>query len=109
MTAPFSFTCICLAICLAINDQHRSRVLRSDLVNRLARHVESATKTFGRTDRALDRHQADERFKLDSYSSKIGTTCRMTFLEIIFDRLPQAANEPVMREVRDGKMISVTG
>jgi long-subunit acyl-CoA synthetase (AMP-forming) len=33
----------------------------------------------------------------------------MTFLEIIFDRLQKAANAPVMREVHDGKMISVTG
>ena len=33
----------------------------------------------------------------------------MTFLEIIFDRLQMAANAPVMREVRDGRMISVTG
>jgi long-chain acyl-CoA synthetase len=33
----------------------------------------------------------------------------MTFLEIIFERLQKAANAPVMHEVRDGKMISVTG
>jgi long-subunit acyl-CoA synthetase (AMP-forming) len=33
----------------------------------------------------------------------------MTFLEIIFDRLQKAANAPVMREVHDGQMISVTG
>jgi long-chain acyl-CoA synthetase len=33
----------------------------------------------------------------------------MTFLEIIFDRLQKAASAPVIREVRGGKVISVTG
>ena len=33
----------------------------------------------------------------------------MTFLETIFDRLQNAAIAPVMREVRDGRIISVTG
>jgi long-chain acyl-CoA synthetase len=33
----------------------------------------------------------------------------MTFLETIFERLQQAASAPVIREVRDGKVISATG
>jgi len=33
----------------------------------------------------------------------------MTFLETIFERLQQAARAPVIREVRDGKVISATG
>jgi len=33
----------------------------------------------------------------------------MTFLETIFERLQQAASAPVIREVRGGKVISVTG
>jgi long-chain acyl-CoA synthetase len=33
----------------------------------------------------------------------------MTFLEQIFERLQQAASAPVIREVRDGKVISATG
>jgi long-chain acyl-CoA synthetase len=33
----------------------------------------------------------------------------MTFLENIFDRLQRAAGEPVLGEVRDGKIVSVTG
>src|SRR5580704_16822849 len=33
----------------------------------------------------------------------------MTFLETIFDRLQKAANAPVMRELRSGKIICVTG
>jgi len=33
----------------------------------------------------------------------------MTFLENIFDRLHRSAGEPVLGEVRDGKIVSVTG
>jgi long-chain acyl-CoA synthetase len=33
----------------------------------------------------------------------------MTFLEQIFERLRRAANEPVVREIRDGKIVSLTG
>src|SRR6202030_3481817 len=33
----------------------------------------------------------------------------MTFLENIFDRLHRSAGEPVLGEVRDGKLVSVTG
>jgi len=33
----------------------------------------------------------------------------MTFLENIFERLQQAAGEPVLREIRDGKIISMSG
>src|SRR5579864_676205 len=33
----------------------------------------------------------------------------MTFLENIFDRLERAAGAPVLGEVRDGKIVSVTG
>ncbi|HYL68500.1 MAG TPA: AMP-binding protein [Candidatus Limnocylindria bacterium] len=33
----------------------------------------------------------------------------MTFLENIFERLQQAASAPVLREIHDGKLVSVTG
>jgi len=33
----------------------------------------------------------------------------MTFLERIFERLQQAATAPVLCEIRDGKLTSVTG
>jgi long-chain acyl-CoA synthetase len=33
----------------------------------------------------------------------------MTFLEIIFERLQRASSAPVLAEVRDGKIVSVTG
>ncbi len=33
----------------------------------------------------------------------------MTFLENIFERLKQKAGEPVLREIRDGKVKSVSG
>jgi long-chain acyl-CoA synthetase len=33
----------------------------------------------------------------------------MTFLENIFERLQQAAGEPVLREIRDGRIISMSG
>src|SRR5271168_3521653 len=33
----------------------------------------------------------------------------MTFLETIFARLERAADEPVLGEVRDGQIVSVTG
>src|ERR1700687_3344505 len=33
----------------------------------------------------------------------------MTFLEKIFERIQQSATAPVLREIRDGKLVSVTG
>ena len=33
----------------------------------------------------------------------------MTFLEQIFERLQRAADAPVVREIRDGQIVSVTG